>query len=237
MPGREAEYEAYMAQGGGQGGMGGGAPAPPPIDADRRSRSPGLQHNFYETDISDFKRPYGAGAGGLSPPAPASQPDLAPAQGRQPSSQQPPAASGAGAADRHASERREAAAARLRAAAEGSSPTAGAIAPIVAPHVPSEVPPLIAELPSLLTQAEQSVAVTVRKRANALFQQQLSSIDVTADILPDFDKTRAECLKQAQQELDEDGGAAIERMRKARAVMLEMASAFADAVATLEGNE
>lgn len=30
----------------------------PPIDDEMRNRSPGLQNNFYETPISDFKRPY-----------------------------------------------------------------------------------------------------------------------------------------------------------------------------------
>ena len=32
---------------------------PPPIDDDRRSRSPGLQNNFYDTSTADFKRPHG----------------------------------------------------------------------------------------------------------------------------------------------------------------------------------
>jgi len=38
--------------------MGGPAMPMPPIDDDRRNRSPGLQNNFYETPTSDFKRPY-----------------------------------------------------------------------------------------------------------------------------------------------------------------------------------
>ena len=33
----------------------------PPIDGDRRSRSPGLQNNFYDVPTSDFKRPFGSG--------------------------------------------------------------------------------------------------------------------------------------------------------------------------------
>ncbi|KOO22760.1 glucan -beta-glucosidase [Chrysochromulina tobinii] len=32
---------------------------PPPIDQDRRSRSPGLSRNFYEIPTADFKRPHG----------------------------------------------------------------------------------------------------------------------------------------------------------------------------------
>ena len=62
MPGREREYEANKSQGGVD-GMGGPAHVPPPIDAERRSRSPGLNKNFYDVSTSDFKRPYGFGRG------------------------------------------------------------------------------------------------------------------------------------------------------------------------------
>ena len=74
MPGREKEYEAYMDQNGnaGNAGQAGFANAPPPIDAERQSRSPGLQNNFYDTATADFKRPYG------SPPV---GPDVPPAAG------------------------------------------------------------------------------------------------------------------------------------------------------------
>merc|ERR1719182_1330914 len=67
MPGREKEYEAYQQQ---VSAMGAAGPAPeiPPIDADRRSRSPGLQNNFYETSTADFKRPHGMPRGASAPP-------------------------------------------------------------------------------------------------------------------------------------------------------------------------
>ena len=62
MPGREAEYENLMRNGGAQ-VM--GTPAPRlPIDDERRSRSPGLQNNFYDKSNHDFRRPYGTGSGG-----------------------------------------------------------------------------------------------------------------------------------------------------------------------------
>ena len=68
MPGREQEYGTYMDQNAAQPGY---ANAPPPqIDADRRSRSPGLQRNFYDTATTDFKRPYGSPpTGPEAPPA------------------------------------------------------------------------------------------------------------------------------------------------------------------------
>eukprot|EP00966_Prymnesium_polylepis_P099266 2298906-Prymnesium_polylepis.1 len=64
MPGKEAEYEAWMAQGGGMGGSVGPTSPPPPIDQERRNRSPGLKNNFYEISTADFKRPYGMRGGG-----------------------------------------------------------------------------------------------------------------------------------------------------------------------------
>jgi len=70
MPGREKEYEAYQAQLAEQGGPAAGpAFVPPPIDEERRNRSPGMVNNFYEVDQSDFKRSYGSGA--APPPVPA----------------------------------------------------------------------------------------------------------------------------------------------------------------------
>ena len=45
-----------------------GQPQGPSLDADRMSRSPGMVKNFYETDLSDFKRPHGQ-------PAPVSVPE------------------------------------------------------------------------------------------------------------------------------------------------------------------
>lgn len=47
---------SIMMQGGG---------VPPPIDEARRSRSPGLQNNFYDVPTDEFKRPrFGGGGGG-----------------------------------------------------------------------------------------------------------------------------------------------------------------------------
>ena len=43
----------------------------PPIDDDRRQRSPGLQNNFHDTSTADFKRPYGT-VGAASAEAPPS---------------------------------------------------------------------------------------------------------------------------------------------------------------------
>eukprot|EP00966_Prymnesium_polylepis_P008572 198003-Prymnesium_polylepis.1 len=58
MPGREREYEDFKANGGAQSTM---AKAPgyqaPPIDSDRKGRSPGIQNNFYDIPTADFKKP------------------------------------------------------------------------------------------------------------------------------------------------------------------------------------
>ena len=68
MPGHEGEYEAFDAVQADSGGGGAPAYAPLPVDDDRRSRSPGLQHNFYDASTAEFKKPYGgAGGGGASP--------------------------------------------------------------------------------------------------------------------------------------------------------------------------
>ena len=82
MPGREKEHAAYQAQLAEQSGQVAGADdqwfAPlvrPPISEERRNRSPGMQHNFYEVALSDFKRSYGTPVGQPPPPplpAPAS---------------------------------------------------------------------------------------------------------------------------------------------------------------------
>ena len=82
MPGREKEHAAYQAQLAEQSGQVAGADdqwfAPlvrPPISEERRNRSPGMQHNFYEVALSDFKRSYGTPVGQpppAPPPAPAS---------------------------------------------------------------------------------------------------------------------------------------------------------------------
>jgi hypothetical protein len=71
MPGREEEYTAFKAQ---EAAAPPGPPfVPPPIDDTRRNKSPGIQNNFYDTDVADFKRPYGFGRG-PAPPPPAAQP-------------------------------------------------------------------------------------------------------------------------------------------------------------------
>ena len=78
MPGREQEYgtDQNAAQPGGA-----NAP-PPPIDAESRSRSPGMQRNFYDTAITDFKRPYGSSpTGPEAPPAGAGASSTGPAPG------------------------------------------------------------------------------------------------------------------------------------------------------------
>jgi hypothetical protein len=61
LPGREKEYAAYQELLAAEAEQGGSGPAfvPPPISEERRNRSPGMQHNFYEVAQSDFKRPYG----------------------------------------------------------------------------------------------------------------------------------------------------------------------------------
>lgn len=103
--------------------------------------------------------------------------------------------------------------------------------------------PLINDLPGLLARAaeleaksvpEHMSAETVRKRANALFLKHMSEIDVTAEIQPDLDKIRAECLKQVEQQVGGRNGAALERMRATRSAMIEVALDFADAVASLD---
>ena len=74
MPGREKEYAAYQELLAAEAEQGGSGPAyvPPPISEERRNRSPGMQHNFYETPLSDFKRPYGMR--GAAPSAPSASP-------------------------------------------------------------------------------------------------------------------------------------------------------------------
>ena len=86
MPGREKEYEEFKARAAVESvqdpykayekmaaGERAGAPAyaRPPVDTDRRSRSPGLQNNFYDMSTADFKRPHGMrGSPMPDPPAP-----------------------------------------------------------------------------------------------------------------------------------------------------------------------
>ena len=62
IPGREKEYKAFRDQASNH-YAGGAAYKAPPIDAERRNRSPGISSNFYEVAQADFKRPYGMGAG------------------------------------------------------------------------------------------------------------------------------------------------------------------------------
>ena len=73
MPGREKEYAAFKDQASNQ-YAGGPTYAPPPIDAERRNRSPGISNNFYEVSQADFKRPHGMGAA-AAPGAPEAPPD------------------------------------------------------------------------------------------------------------------------------------------------------------------
>ena len=62
IPGREREFAAFRDQASNH-YAGGAAYKAPPIDAERRNRSPGISSNFYEVAQADFKRPYGMGAG------------------------------------------------------------------------------------------------------------------------------------------------------------------------------
>ena len=120
------------------------------------------------------------------------------------------------------------------------------VSPDGAPFSPSpggSAMPLINDLPALLARAaeleaqivpEHMSAETVRQRANALFLQHMSEIDVTAEIQPDLDKIRAECLKIVEKQVSGGGNAKIERMRATRSAMIEVALDFADAIAALD---
>ena len=55
------------------------APPAPAVDANRASKSPGIQSNFYDTPTSDFKRPYGGAPPPPAPPAPPPAPPAPPA--------------------------------------------------------------------------------------------------------------------------------------------------------------
>lgn len=65
LPGREKEYEAVRGavssprSGLQQNVYDAPSSAAPPIDEERRQRSPGMVRNFYETPTADFKRPHG----------------------------------------------------------------------------------------------------------------------------------------------------------------------------------
>jgi len=266
MPGREREYEAFKAL---QAQSGGAPPyVPPPIDAERRSRSPGLQNNFYEVPMADFKRPHG-----MPPTAELADHALAaPAKSanERVTSHKAIALSTDEFGEVTATVLPEA---RPATEVESVEPKVKAAAPEVRPaEEPTAmvtkaaatertaaqfgfVPPPLGNLPALLTQAAQHESraasreaqriQSIRARANVLFQEQMSAIDVTkgcsepagCEILPDFDTMRAECLKQAEQEVGSSADlAAVERMREARAAMVDAASAFADSVARLDAD-
>ena len=58
------EQLAMPEAGAAQGGFVSASPQPaPPIDEERRGKSPGLQNNFYDISTADFKRPHGMPAG------------------------------------------------------------------------------------------------------------------------------------------------------------------------------
>ena len=80
MPGREREYNEYKQQYHPvstesasapvmSAPVAARAPAGPPIDEERRNRSPGMVTNFYDTSTADFKRPHGMLAGAPAPPS------------------------------------------------------------------------------------------------------------------------------------------------------------------------
>ena len=155
MAGREDEYAAVMGQpgatgargGGGATGANGGAPAPPiaspPVDQERRGRSPGIQNNFYDQAQADFKRPYGASPG-AAPPAPGA----------------PPAGvSSFGAGDQLLDARREdRAAASTRDGAESPTPAA----PAMGGGLQARVAPIVGAAVTLVGVA---AALSARKEA------------------------------------------------------------------------
>ena len=59
IPGREKEYKAFKDRQASNPIAGRAASPPPPIDADRKKRSPGISTNFYDRSQADFKRPFG----------------------------------------------------------------------------------------------------------------------------------------------------------------------------------
>ena len=98
----------------------------------------------------------------------------------------------------------------------------------------------VGDLSALMARATALEADTIRQgakeRANTLFQERMSALDVTSDAPPDFEAIRADCLALAEQEAAKSGGgAAVEQMRAARAAVLEASKAFAASVASLDG--
>ena len=75
MPGRgpaarEREYDTFPQQPPGpQAGPRRSYRQPPPVDAERRHKSPGLRNNFYDLPTADFKRPHGVPPPDPPPPA------------------------------------------------------------------------------------------------------------------------------------------------------------------------
>lgn len=59
IPGREMEYHNFQALKSQVNENLGPRKQFPPIDEERRGRSPGLQRNFYDVSTADFKRPHG----------------------------------------------------------------------------------------------------------------------------------------------------------------------------------
>jgi len=122
-------------------------------------------------------------------------------------------------------------------------PGGAAFSAYLQPQGQGSVMSLFNDLPALLARAakleaqtvpEHMSAETVRKRANALFLQHLSEIDVTAEIQPDLDKIRAECLRLVEEQVEGGGGAKLERMRATRFALIEVAIDFAESVASLD---
>jgi len=92
IPGQNYQVErATSYQPGGPGQSMGAFPSgafpsftPPPVDEDRRNRSPGMQRNFYDVPTSDFKRPHGMMGQTPQPPAALEAPPAAANYGAQP---------------------------------------------------------------------------------------------------------------------------------------------------------
>ena len=328
MPGREKEYKEFISQSVGADASTGPVRPPPPVDAERLSRSPGLQNNFFDVSTADFKRPHGMPPGTpvgmppqpeMMPPPPAAVATPAPAA--KPPSKAPPAPEPKPAPEATAAKPAPKAAKAKAAAtpkakakpAPAAEPPKAKAAPAKAKEVQGTVSPTrvaappLGDLPDLLSKAESvsggeadtgsggaaieqmraakaalleasgafaasldaldgkppakgsersqpplgdlsalmarataleadTIRQGAKERANTLFQERMSALDVTSDAPPDFEAIRADCLALAEQEAAKSGGgAAVEQMRAARAAVLEASKAFAASVASLDG--
>lgn len=105
------------------------------------------------------------------------------------------------------------------------------------PRRDMNMPPPLNDLSQLINRAAEHEEEHNRKKnvANSLFQQQVSTLDVTSDVLPDLDKIMADCLKQAEEEVGQDTRESMEAMRASRSRLVDAARDFADSIARLDG--